>query len=56
MIPSLKALVESSDLTYTGLCKHKHQLGGTGAIFFQSLGFLRCDHCKKYQAIKKPLK
>jgi hypothetical protein len=55
-IPSLKALVESSDLTYTGHCKHKHELNGSGAIFFQSLGFLRCGKCKKYQAIKKPLK
>lgn len=55
-IPSLKALVESSDLTYTGRCKHKHQLAGTGAMFFQSLGFLLCGKCKKYQLIKKPLK
>lgn len=51
----LRELVESSDLTFTGKCKHKHQLNGSGAIFFQSLGFLRCDKCKKYQTIKKPL-
>lgn len=52
---TLRDLVESSELTYTGKCKHKHQLAGTGAVFFQSLGFLRCDKCKKFQAIKKPL-
>lgn len=52
---NLKSLVASSDLTFTGTCRHKHRLIGTGAVFFQSLGFLRCGKCGKFQAIKKPL-
>lgn len=52
---SLKDLVESCDLEFTGRCRHKHKLMGTGAVFLQSVGILRCEKCKKYQAIKKPL-
>jgi hypothetical protein len=51
----LRQLVESSDLTFTGTCRHKHKLNGTGAVFYQSLGFLECGKCRKFQAIKKPL-
>lgn len=55
--PSLRSLVLSSDLPWVGgVCRHKHELNGSGAIFFQSLGFLKCARCKKYQLIKKPLK
>lgn len=51
----LRDLVESSDLTFTGVCRHKHELNGSGAVFYQSLGFLQCAKCGKFQAIKKPL-
>lgn len=51
---NLRELVESSDLTFTFSCRCKHELNGTGAVFFQSLGFLKC-HCGGFQAIKKPL-
>lgn len=52
---NLRRLVETCDLEYTGRCRHKHKLGGTGAVFLQSVGILICNKCKKYQAIKKPL-
>ena len=52
---TLRQMVESCDLEYTGSCRHRHKLGGTGAVFLQSVGILRCEKCKKYQAIKKPL-
>lgn len=35
-------------------CFHDHQLLET-AVFFQSLGVLKCNQCGGYQAIKKPL-
>lgn len=52
----LPALVESHGMEYGKTCRHRHQLNGTGAIFFQSLGFLKCAKCNGFQAIKKPLK
>ena len=51
----LYAVVAKGGMDWTGTCVHKHQLGGTGAVFFQSLGFLKCAECGGYQAIKKPL-
>jgi hypothetical protein len=35
------------------LCDHK--LIGTGAVFFQSQGILRCNNCDGFQLIRKPL-
>ena len=37
-------------------CRHKHQLSGTGAVFFQSVGLLRCAKCGGWQFIRKPVK
>ncbi len=37
-------------------CRHKHQLAGTGAVFFQSAGLLRCARCGGWQYIRKPVK
>ncbi len=51
----LSDMVRKAEMQWTNVCRHKHQLGGTGAVFFQSLGFLRCAECGGYQAIKKPL-
>lgn len=36
-------------------CRHKHQLHGTGAVFFQSVGLLQCSRCGGWQKIKKPI-
>lgn len=52
----LASTVSSSGFTFTGKCRHKHELTGTGAVFFQSLGILKCAKCGKFQLIKKPLK
>ena len=37
-------------------CLHDHKLIGTGAVFYQSTGLLQCNHCKKWQEIRKPVK
>lgn len=52
---SLKALVTKWGFHFSGACRHRHELNGTGAVFFQSFGFLKCAKCGKFQAIKKPL-
>lgn len=36
-------------------CRHKHQLQGTGAVFFQSVGLLQCVLCGGWQKIKRPI-
>jgi len=36
-------------------CRCDHKLQGTGGIFYQSLGFLKCAKCNGYQAIRKPI-
>ena len=36
-------------------CRHKHQLQGTGAVFYQSVGLLQCSRCGGWQKIKKPI-
>lgn len=36
-------------------CRHKHQLQGTGAVFFQSVGLLQCALCGGWQKIKRPI-
>lgn len=38
------------------VCSCKHELSGTGAIFFQSLGIIYCNECKGNQPIRKPIK
>lgn len=38
------------------ICECKHEIGGSGAIFFQSLGILYCNECKGTQPIRKPIK
>ena len=52
---ALYMVVARGGMDWVGTCAHKHQLVGTGAVFFQSLGFLKCAECGGYQAIKKPL-
>ena len=37
-------------------CLHDHKLIGTGAVFYQSTGLLQCNHCKKWQEIRKPVR
>lgn len=34
-------------------CRHKHSLQGTGAVFYQSTGWLECIKCGGWQRIKK---
>ena len=36
-------------------CRHKHQLHGSGAVFYQSVGLLQCARCGGWQKIKKPI-
>lgn len=36
-------------------CPHDHKLQGTGAVFFQSVGLLRCSLCYGWQLIRKPV-
>lgn len=38
------------------VCSCKHELSGTGAVFFQSLGIIYCNECKGQQPIRKPIK
>lgn len=38
------------------VCEHAHQLTGTGAIFYQSVGLLQCSVCRGWQFIRKPVK
>ena len=38
------------------LCRHKHKLQGTGAVFFQSVGLLQCAKCRGWQKIEKGIK
>lgn len=37
-------------------CRHKHQLQGTGAVFYQSVGLLQCSRCFGWQLLRKPIK
>jgi hypothetical protein len=37
-------------------CTHKHELIGTGAVFFQSTGWLICIDCKGWQRIREAIK
>lgn len=37
------------------VCECDHKLNGTGAVFFQSLGILKCAECNGFQAIRKPV-
>lgn len=36
-------------------CHHDHRLQGTGAVFFQSVGLLRCVRFGGWQVIRKPI-
>ena len=36
-------------------CHCDHKLTGTGAVFFQSTGWLVCNECKGWQRIRKPV-
>lgn len=38
------------------VCSCKHELSGTGAVFFQSLGIIYCNECRGHQPIRKPIK
>lgn len=37
-------------------CTCDHQLAGTGAVFFQSTGWIYCALCTGWQLIRKPVK
>lgn len=37
------------------VCLCDHKLQGTGAVFFQSIGSLKCTRCKGWQFIRKPI-
>ena len=43
------------DPTKEKKCRHKHKLQGTGAVFFQSIGWLQCNRCKGWQRIRKSI-
>ncbi|MFV1943514.1 hypothetical protein VPH49_22120 [Pseudomonas luteola] len=34
-------------------CRHKHKFQGTGAVFYQSTGWIECAKCRGWQRIKK---
>lgn len=36
-------------------CGCDHKLTGTGAVFFQSVGLLKCANCTGWQLIRKPI-
>lgn len=36
-------------------CECDHKLQGTGAVFFQSIGWLYCVNCRGWQRIRKPV-
>lgn len=38
------------------VCECDHKLAGTGAIFYQSTGWIECANCRGWQLIKKPIK
>ena len=37
-------------------CECKHEILGSGAVFFQSEGYLFCNNCRGIQMIKRPIK
>lgn len=37
-------------------CRHKHQLQGSGAVFFQGVGLIQCGECYGWQFIRKPVR
>jgi len=36
-------------------CRCDHKLAGTGAVFYQSTGWLYCTVCEGWQLIRKPV-
>jgi hypothetical protein len=38
------------------LCKCKHQLQGTGGVFYQGIMVLYCINCRGFQSIRKPIR
>lgn len=42
--------------TFTHECPCDHKLAATGAVFFQSVQLLRCNNCKGWQRVKKPIR
>ena len=38
------------------VCECSHEIGGSGGIFFQSLGVIYCNECTGTQPIRKPIK
>ena len=37
-------------------CQHKHKYIGTGAVFFHSVGLLRCVRCWGWQRIRSVIR
>lgn len=37
-------------------CRHKHELQGTGGVFYQSVGLMQCGICGGWQLIRKPIR
>lgn len=38
------------------VCQCKHEIIGSGGVFFQSLGVIYCNECRGTQEIRKPIK
>lgn len=36
-------------------CECDHKLCGTGAVFYQSTGWIECTACRGWQPIRKPI-
>lgn len=51
----LEAVRAFSEETCPKVCRHKHRLQSSGAVFFQSVGLLNCSKCRGWQLIRKPI-
>lgn len=51
----MQSITKPSELKNKPDCTCKHKLTGTGAVFYQSLGWLYCANCKGVQPIRKPI-
>ena len=47
---------DDSDLQTEKVCTCEHKMQGTGAVFFQSIGWLYCNNYRGWQRIRKPIR